>query len=80
MVIFSFMGWKTVIIGTECKVSLSMNRMKITIGEEYHNYSLTDIDTVVFSHNRIAFTIPLISQLIENNIGIIICDDKNDPI
>ena len=74
------MGWKTVVIGTECKVSLSMNRMKVTIGEEYYNYSLTDIDTVIFTHNRVCITTPLISKLIENNIGIIMCDDRNDPI
>ena len=61
------MGWKTVVIGTECKVSLSMNRMKVTIGEEYYNYSLTDIDTVIFTHNRVCITTPLISKLIENN-------------
>ena len=74
------MGWKTVVIGTECKVSLSMNRMKVTIGEEYYNYSLTDIDTVIFTHNRVCITTPLISKLIEKNIGIIMCDDRNDPI
>ncbi len=74
------MGWKTVIIGSECKVSLSTNRMKITIGEEYHNYPLTDIDTVIFSNNKVIITIPIIAKLIENNVGIIICDSHNDPI
>ena len=47
------MGWKTVVIGTECTVSLTLNRMKITIGNEYQNIPLCDLDTVIFSHDRI---------------------------
>ncbi len=74
------MGWKTVIVGSECKASLSTNRMKITIGEEFQSIPLCDIDTVIFSHSRVVITIPLLSQLVENNINVIICDDCNDPI
>lgn len=74
------MGWKTVIIGCESKVSLTLNRMKITIGNEYQNIALCDIDTVIFSHNRVVMTVPLLSELIKNNINIIVCDERNDPI
>ena len=68
------------IIGSEAKVSLSLNKLKITIGNEFQNVPLGDIDTVIFSHNRVIITIPLLSALVENNINIIICDEKNDPI
>ena len=74
------MGWKTVVIGAECKVSLTLNRMKVTIGDEYQNIPLCDLDTVIFSHDKMSITIPLLSRLIENNINVIICDTKNDPI
>lgn len=74
------MGWKTIIIGSESKVSLSLNKLKITIGNEFQNIPLGDIDSVIFSHNRVIMTIPLLSALVENNINVIICDDKNDPI
>lgn len=74
------MGWKTIIIGSECTASISMNRMKITIGDDYQTFPLCDIDTVIFSHNRVVMTTPLIAALVENNINIIICDYKNDPI
>ena len=77
---FINMGWKTVVIGTECTVSLTLNRMKITIGNEYQNIPLCDLDTVIFSHDRITMTIPMLSKLVENNINVIICDSKNDPI
>lgn len=74
------MGWKTIIIGAEAKVSISTNRMKITIGNEFQNIPLNDVDTVIFSHNRVVITIPLLSELIKNNINVLICDEKNDPI
>ena len=74
------MGWKTIIIGCESKVSLTLNRMRITIDDEYQNIPLSDIDTVIFSHIGVVITIPLLSKLVKNNINIIVCDDKNDPI
>lgn len=76
----SIMGWKTIIIGSECIVSLTLDRMKIKIGEEFQNIALCDIDTVIFSHQRVTITIPIISKLIENNINVIVCNEKNDPI
>lgn len=77
---WSIMGWKTIVIGAECTVSLTLNRMKIAIGEEYHNVPLNDLDTVIFSHDKMSITIPVIAKLIEHNINIIVCDSKNDPI
>ena len=74
------MGWKTIIIGSDCLVSVSLNRMKITVGSEYQTIPLCDIDTVIFSHIKTTITIPLLSSLIENNINVVICDRKNDPI
>ncbi len=74
------MGWKTVIIGSECIVSLTLNRMKITVDHNYQNIPLNDINTVIFSHDKTTITIPLLAKLIEKNINVIICDSKNDPI
>ena len=74
------MGWKTVIIGAECRVSLTLDRMRITINDEYYNIPLNDINTVIFTHQQAVFTTSLIAALIENNISIIVCNNKNDPI
>ena len=74
------MGWKTLIIGSECSVSLSLNRFKITIGDDYQYVPMTDVDTVIFTHDKCVMTIPLISKLLENNVNIVICNSKNDPI
>lgn len=74
------MSWKTIVIGSECKVSLNMNRMKITIGNEYHNIPIGDIDTVIFSHDKTVITVPLLTKLMENNVNVVICNHSNDPI
>lgn len=78
--LLKFMGWKTLIVGCECKASLSLNRLKVSIGNEYQLFSLQDLNTVIFSHSLTLMSIPLISELMKNNISIIICDEKNDPI
>ena len=54
--------------------------MKVTIGDEYHNIPLCDLDTVIFTHDKAVITIPLLAQLMENNVNVVICDHKNDPI
>ena len=74
------MGWKTIIIGSECKISLSMNRIKVIIDEDFNYIPISDVDTVIFSHDGCVITIPLIAKLLENNVNIVVCDSKNDPI
>ena len=74
------MGWKTVVIGAESVVSLTYNRMKIALGSDFQNIPLNDIETVIFSHDKVSITIPLLSELIKNNINVVVCDSKNDPI
>ena len=54
--------------------------MKVTIGDEYHNIPLCDLDTVIFTHDKAVITIPLLAKLMENNVNVVICDHKNDPI
>ncbi len=54
--------------------------MKIKIGDEYHTIPLGDLDTVIFSHDRTVITIPLLCKLVENNVNVIICDSRNDPV
>jgi len=74
------MSWKTIIVGSECKASISLGRMKISIGNEYQSFPLCDLDTVIFSHDKVSISIPLLSELVENNVNVIICNSKNDPI
>ncbi len=74
------MGWKTVYINEECSVSLALNSLKVKFEDEYINVSLNDIETVVFAHDKMTISIPIISALIEKNIGIIVCNKSRDPL
>lgn len=74
------MGWKTLIIGAESTISLSSNRLKISIGQDAHFIPIGDIDTIVLSNRRLAITMALLSRLIEENITIIVCNEINDPV
>lgn len=74
------MSWKTVYINQDTKVSIELNSMKIIVGEEYVKVNISDINTVIFAHNKMQITIPLICRLLEENINILISDAKQDPI
>ncbi len=74
------MTWKTVVIDRECTASLSLNTLKVKFEDDYIKVPIGDLQTVIFSHERTVITIPLISALIENNVGIIITNGKKDPI
>ena len=74
------MSWKTLIINAQCHISLSLNRLKVKDGDEYHSYPINDLQTVIFAHGSTTITIPLLSALIDNKVGVIICNDKKDPI
>ena len=57
-----------------------MDRLRITTDKDYHNIPLSDLDTVIFSHDKVTITIPILAKLVENNVNVLICDRKNDPI
>ncbi len=73
------MSWKTVYIDEKVYVSLELNSIKVKLDDEYITLAISDLQTVIFAHNNMTITIPLISKLIENNVGVIICNSKNDP-
>lgn len=54
--------------------------MRVHVDGEYINVPISDIDTVIFSHEKMILTIPILSKLVEHNVNVLICNDKNDPI
>lgn len=75
------MSWKTVYINQDTKVSLELNSMKImNDNKEYVKVNICDINTVIFAHEKMQITIPLIARLIKENINILITDERKDPI
>ncbi len=73
------MGWKTVVIDEDCSVSLSLSSLKVKLKDDYISIPLQDIHTVLFSHDKMTITLPIINALIENNVGVIITNKSKDP-
>ncbi|MFV0480207.1 MAG: type II CRISPR-associated endonuclease Cas1 [Anaerorhabdus sp.] len=73
------MGWKTIYIDEHCNVSLSMSSLKVKLDDDYISVPLQDIQTVVFAHDKMTITLPIINALIENNVGIIVTNKSKDP-
>lgn len=74
------MTWKTVIIDKECVVSLSLNNLKVKVDDDYIKVPIGDLQTVIFSHECTTITIPILTALVENNVGVIISDVRKDPM
>ncbi len=77
---FFIMGFKTVVINEECKISLDQNNLLISLETEKIKVFIKDINCAIFMHDKVIITIPIITRLIEENVAIIICNKKNDPI
>ncbi|MFV0255029.1 MAG: type II CRISPR-associated endonuclease Cas1 [Erysipelotrichaceae bacterium] len=75
-----FMTWKTVIIDKECVVSLSLNTLKVKVDDDYIKVPIGDLQTVIFSHECTTITIPILTALVANNVGVIISDKRKDPM
>lgn len=74
------MGYKTIVINEECKISLEQNCVVMNVDNEKISIFISDINCMIFNHQKVVITIPIISRLIEENVVVIICDKRNDPI
>lgn len=74
------MAFKTVVINEECKINLEQNSIVVNIENERLKIFISDLNCVIFNHQKVVITIPIISKLLEENVAIIICNKKNDPI
>ncbi len=74
------MSWKTVYVNEDCHISNQLNNMRIKINDEFVNVPLSDLQLVIFAHDKMTITLPIINKLIENNVGIITTNKAKDPI
>lgn len=74
------MGWKTIVINEQTRISLFLNNLKISYDDEYITIPISDIETIIFEHNATIITIPILVKLLQNNINIVVCDETHDPM
>ena len=71
-------GWRSLVVDSEAKLSLSENNI-IFQGEEEKQIPISQIRECVIQSQKCSITIPLLSELSKNNIILIVCDEKCNP-
>ncbi len=73
------MGWKIVEIENANRLRLFLDNLVIYKEEDKIIIPINDIDTLIIDNVQINLSIQLINKLSENNVNVIICDQKHLP-
>lgn len=74
------MGWRIVHIKEGDVLRLRLDNLEVRKKENKVYIPLSDITMVVLEGNRTTITTKLLSSLSQNNVGLVICDDKYLPV
>lgn len=75
------MAFRVVLIESEVQISLKLNHIVITKTIEDEIWiPISDISILVIDNLRTSLTIRMLSMLAEQNVGVVICDQKHLPI
>lgn len=72
------MGWRTVVVNKNCKLSYKNNYLIIR-SEELKMIHLSEINMIIIENGMVSITSYLINELANNKIKLIICDEKHNP-
>ena len=72
------MGWRTVVINSNCKLSYKNDYLLIR-NDELKMIHLSEIDSIIIENGMVSITSYLISELTEKKIKLIFCDEKHNP-
>ena len=73
------MGFRTVIVNTRCKLEHRLNFLIIR-GETERRVYINEINTLIVQSTAVSLTASLLSELVKNNVKIIFCDEKCNPL
>ena len=72
------MGWRTVVVSNNCKLSFK-NDYLIIRNEELKMIYLPEIETIIIESGMISITSFLINEIAQRKINLIFCDEKHNP-
>ena len=72
------MGWRTVVVNKNCKLSYK-NDYLIIRSEELQMIHLSEINSIIVENGMVSITSYLINELANKKIKIIFCDEKRNP-
>lgn len=74
------MAWRIVHIKEGDLLRLRLDNLEIRKKDDKYYVPLSDITMVVLEGNKTTITTKLLSSLSQNNVGLVICDDKYLPV
>lgn len=72
------MGWRTVVVTKNCKLSYK-NGYLVIRSEEIQTIHLSEISSIIVENGMASITSYLMNELANNKIKLIICDEKHNP-
>lgn len=72
------MGWRTVVVNKNCKLSYKNDYLVIR-SETLQMIHLSEINLIIVENGMVSITSYLINELINNKIKLIFCDEKHNP-
>ena len=72
------MGWRTVVVSKNCKLSYK-NDYLIIRSEDLKMIHLSEINLIIIENGMASITSYLINELANKKIKLIICDEKHNP-
>lgn len=72
------MGFRTVVVGSRCKLDFRLNFL-IVRGEKERRIYISEISVLIIESTAVSLTAALISELVKSNVKIIFCDEKYNP-
>lgn len=72
------MSWRTVVIGSRCKLDLSLGYMEVR-KEEVVRIHLSEIGTLVIESTAVSMTAALLVELTKRKVKILFCDQQRNP-
>lgn len=73
------MGFRTVVVNSRCKLECRLHFLVIR-GETERRIYLSEINTLIIQSTSVSLTAALMAALVQNNIKVIFCDEKCNPL
>lgn len=73
------MSWRTVIISVRAKLDYKMGYLVVRSDEKTSRVNLDEISVLIIENTAVSITGYLLSELIDNKIKVVFCDNKRNP-
>lgn len=73
------MSWRVVVVSKRCKLEYKLGYL-VCRGEDTKKVHLSEISTLIVESTAVSLTAVLLSELTENKINVVFCDEKHNPL